>query len=98
MFSEAACQSEVQKGFYKVYSFSHFFISLRESKALRPSLWSGVVTKTVDKLPFDIDGLIKYQLIFDKERRMESSLDGRPWAGFMTSQRSGFTGTRRLAR
>ena len=28
---------------------------------------------------------------------MESSGDGRPWAGFMMSQRSGFTGTRRLA-
>ena len=61
-------------------------------------MWSDVETKTVDKLPFDIDGLVKYQLKFDKERRMESSRDGRTWAGFMTSRRSGFTGTRRLAR
>lgn len=61
-------------------------------------MWSNVETKTVDKLPFDIDGLVKYQLKFEKERRMESSRDGRPWAGFMTSRRSGFTGTRRLAR
>ena len=61
-------------------------------------MWSDIETKTVDKLPFDIDGLVKYQLIFDKERRMESSQDGRPWAGFMMSRRSGFTGTHRLAR
>lgn len=61
-------------------------------------MWSDVETKKVDKLPFDIDGLVKYELAFDKERRMESTRDGRPWAGFMTSRRSGFTGTRRLAR
>ena len=66
--------------------------------SVQSSLWSDVETKTVDKLPFDIDGLVKYQLIFDKERRMESSQDGRPWAGFMMSRRSGFTGTHRLAR
>ncbi|KAJ7386334.1 hypothetical protein OS493_008453 [Desmophyllum pertusum] len=60
------------------------------SKGLTPNLWSDVETKQIDKLPFDIDGLVKYQLAFDKERRMESSRDGRPWAGFMTSRRSGF--------
>ena len=52
----------------------------------------------VRKLPYDIDGLVKYELGFEKERRMESSRDGRPWAGFMTSRRTGFFGTRRLAR
>ena len=54
--------------------------------------------KKVDKLPFNIDGLTKYQVPFTKESRMESSKDGRPWAGFMTSRRSGFSGVRRLAR
>ena len=52
----------------------------------------------MDKLPFNIDGLTKYQVPFTKESRMESSKDGRPWAGFMTSKSSGFSGVRRLAR
>ena len=52
----------------------------------------------VDKFPFNIDGLTKYQVPFTKESRMESSKDGRPWAGFMTLRRSGFSGVRRLAR
>ena len=50
----------------------------------------------MDKLPYDI-GLVKYKLHFEKDQRMESSRDGWPWAGFMTSRRSGFSGTRRLA-
>lgn len=66
--------------------------------ALTPNLWSEVQCEKVSKLPYDIDGLVKYELGFEKERRMESSRDGRPWAGFMTSRRSGFFGTRRLAR
>ena len=76
------------KAFVKFIHFL-FFFSFPSGQAghlhCRPSLWSDVETKTVDKLPFDIDGLAKYHLIFDKERCMESSRDGRPWAGFMTS-------------
>ena len=39
------------KAFIKFIHFLFFLISLKGSKALRPSLWSDVVTKTVDKLP-----------------------------------------------
>jgi hypothetical protein len=76
-----------------------FLLCCRNSKvALVPRLWADVECQKVDKLPYDIDGLVKYQIPFEKKSRMESSKDGRPWAAFMTSRRSGFFGVRRLAR
>lgn len=33
----------------------------------------------VKKIPFDIDGNVVYKLPYDSERKMKSSLDGRPW-------------------
>lgn len=70
------------KAFIKFIHFLSFTFPSGEARHLCPAC---VVTKTVDKLPFDIDGMVKYQLMFDKERHTESSRDGRPWAGFMTS-------------
>ena len=61
-------------------------------------MWADIKCLPVNGLPHDIDGLTKYQLPFKTECRMESSKDGRPWAGFMTSRRSGFKGIRRVAR
>ena len=62
------------------------------------TLWADVECQKVQQLPYDINGLVKFELPFKKEARMKSSKDGRPWAGFMTSRRSGFDGIRRLAR
>ena len=54
--------------------FFSLFHPLRNSKgALTPNLWSEVQCEKVSKLLYDIDGLVKYELGFEKERRMESS-------------------------
>ncbi len=66
--------------------------------ALVPQLWADVECQKVQQLPYDINGLVKFELPFKKEARIKPSKDGRPWAGFMTSRRSGFDGIRRLAR
>ena len=47
--------------------------------ALLPNLWARVELQRVDKLPYDVDCLVQFQLPFEKEARMESSKDGRPW-------------------
>ena len=42
------------------------------------------------QLPFDIDGDVVYRLPYDPEKRMKSSLDGRPWKTWITSPRKGY--------
>ena len=51
----------------------------------------------VSELPFDIDGNVIYKLPYCKQKKMKSSLDGRPWKTWVTSSRKGFAGTRRRA-
>ena len=51
----------------------------------------------VKEIPFDIDGNVVYRLPYNAERRMESSLDGRPWKTWVTSSRKRFAGIRRRA-
>ncbi len=62
------------------------------------SEWNNVLISDVDKLPYNIDGLVAYQLPFDPNKRMHSSKDGRPWGTWVTSNRKGFSGLRRSAR
>ena len=49
------------------------------------------------QLPFDIDGDIVYRLPYDPEKKMKSSLDGRPWKTWVTSSRKGLAGICRTA-
>ena len=62
------------------------------------SMWDSVPIRKVDKLPYDIDGLVAFQLPFDPKERMKSTMDGRSWSTWVTSNRKGFNGVRRSAR
>ena len=42
------------------------------------------------QLPFDIDGNVSYRLSYDPDKRMNSSLDGRPWKTWVTTSQKGF--------
>ena len=44
-----------------------------------PSLWSGCKVQKRDSLPHNIDGDCVFELPYDKDKRMGSSSDGRPW-------------------
>lgn len=61
--------------------------------------YSHAISEPIDglKLPFDIDGNVSYRLPYDPEKRMKSSLDGRPWKTWVTTSKKGFGGIRRLA-
>ena len=65
---------------------------------LPPETWKNVPVKTVTQLPSDINGLCKYQLKFNINKRMESSRDGRQWQRYVPSKRRGHSGIRRLAK
>ena len=65
---------------------------------LPPETWKDVPVKTVNQLPSDINGLCKYQLKFNINKRMESSRDGRQWQRYVPSKRRGHSGIRRLAK
>lgn len=60
--------------------------------------WSDISIQHVDKVPYDIDGKQVYQLKYDPENRMASSLDGRQWQKYYESRRKDFDGLRRLAK
>ena len=62
------------------------------------SLWQNVNVSFVERLPFDIDGLVIYRLAFNPKQRMHSSKDGKPWKTWVSSSRKGFKGKRRTAR
>ena len=64
---------------------------------LHHDIWKGMPAEKVDQIPYDIDGLQKYRLKFDINKRMESSHDGRKWKRYVPSKRRGHKGIRRLA-
>ena len=63
-----------------------------------PETWKDVPVKTVNQLQSDINGLCKYQLKFNINKRMESSRDGHQWQRYVPSKRRGHSGIRRLAK
>ena len=60
-------------------------------------MWKDCQVQVVSKLPFDIDGLAAYKLPFDPSDKMASTKDGRHWKQWVTSNRVGFFGLRRIA-
>ena len=64
---------------------------------LTPEVWEDVPITKCTALPPDIDGSSVYELPFDANCRMRSSVDGRKWKRYMPSKRFGFKGMRRLA-
>lgn len=59
---------------------------------LTPEVWSDVPILEVNQLPHDIDGLKVYQVEYDKENKLASTVDGRAWSNYTTLLRSGFAG------
>ena len=64
---------------------------------LTPEVWEDIPITKCTALPPDIDGNSVYELPFDANYRMRSSVDGRKWKRYMPSKRFGFKGMRRLA-
>lgn len=60
-------------------------------------VWEDIPITKCTALPPDIDGSSVYELPFDANYRMRSSVDGRKWKRYMPSKRFGFKGMRRLA-
>ena len=62
--------------------------------------WSKCELQSVDKIPYDIDGLKKYKikLTCTKSEVMKYIKDGRPWKRWTSSSRKGFLGFRRVFR
>lgn len=71
----------------------------RRMKKIKSSQWDGLPVIKADQLPFDIDGDCLYQLPYDKNDRLASSKDGRPWKKGITSNTKEFSnGTRKIAK
>ena len=71
---------------------------LKDAKVyLSDEIWNNIPSEKVEKLPYNINGTCIYQLKFDRDNRMLSSKDGRPWKKYYPSVRKGFAGLRRLA-
>ena len=64
---------------------------------LTSEVWEDIPITKCTALPPDIDGNSVYELPFDANYRMGSSVDGRKWMRYMPSKRFGFKGMRRLA-
>jgi len=60
--------------------------------------WNEVLTEEVMCLPYDIDGLRKFQIPCNFEEMMHATKDGRPWGLWTSSSCTGFLGCRRVAR
>lgn len=60
--------------------------------------WASCEVEKVTELPFDINGLKKYQLVSNRQTIMTTTKDGRPWKTWISSSRSGLKGVRRVAR
>lgn len=71
----------------------------RRMKKITSLQWDGLPVKKTDALPYDIDGNCIYQLSYDKNDRLSSSKDGRPWKKGITSNTKEFrNGTRKIAK
>ena len=56
--------------------------------------WEKTPVKHMKQLPYDIDERAISNVLFNPEKRLEYSMDGRPWSNLMMSRRSGVKGDR----
>ena len=68
--------------------------------SLAKNNWDDCAPEHVERLPHDIDGKVIYVLSFDPApgKRMKSTVDGRNWEEWRTSNRKGFNGMRRITK
>lgn len=62
------------------------------------TIWENCVTESVDRVPYDIDGLCKYHIVCKPDDKLGVIKDGRPWNRWVSSSRKDFKGVRRVAR
>ena len=52
----------------------------KQSKAVKKDLWRDVELQDVEKIPYDIDGLLAYILVSpNRNLKLQKVKDGRPW-------------------
>ena len=69
--------------------------TLRRRSKVDPGIWKNVFPEDVEELLFNIDGTCVFHLNFQKDERMKSTKDGRPWNAWVTSNSKAYPGVRR---